>query len=270
MAKPLRRHDRLRSYFRPRSPKKIPFMRQIRLFVDAPLAPGMELAVPADAAQHALRVLRLKQGDSVILFNGDGHQYPAHLLSTTSREALAHIEACESPERESRLRVTLLQALARGEKMDWIIQKATELGVARIVPMLTERSEVKLDAARRDKRVAHWRAIAIAACEQCGRNRLPEIDMPAELDADIVGTIAANSDLRWMLHPEGAVRLRDTSPSPQAVTLAVGPEGGFAESDLAALRNAGFQALGLGPRILRTETAGIAALAGLQSLYGDF
>lgn len=245
-------------------------MRSIRLFADLPLEPGRSAALPAGAAAHAVRVLRLRAGDAVTLFNGDGHEYPAQLVSATPREVRAEIRSKQSPPRESRLRVTLVQALARSEKMDWIIQKATELGVARIVPVTTERSEVRLDAARGEKRLEHWRAVAIAACEQCGRNMLPAIDVPLELSAWLETNAPAEAATRWMLHPEAARRARDLRASARAaLELAVGPEGGFGEADLVALRAHDFRELALGPRILRTETAGIAALAALQALYGD-
>jgi 16S rRNA (uracil1498-N3)-methyltransferase len=241
-------------------------MRMTRLFVEAPLRPDCEVELPAGAAAHAVRVLRLQSGDPVVLFNGDGHEYAARLVAASARRACAAIASVAAPVRESPLRVTLLQAIARGEKMDWIIQKATELGVARIVPVSTGRSGVKLDAARADRRREHWLAVAIAACEQCGRNVVPAIDAPV----DLAGAAAAgDAGSRWMLSPDGGVRLRELRLEPGPSVLAVGPEGGFDEADLATLREHGFRGLALGPRILRTETAGIAALAALQALYGD-
>lgn len=245
-------------------------MRSIRLFADTPLQPGLGVALPDSAAAHAVRVLRLRTGDMVTLFNGDGHEYPARLAAADAREVCAEITSRESPKRESSLRITLVQALARGEKMDWIIQKATELGAARIAPVVSERSEVKLDATRSEKRLGHWRAIAIAACEQCGRNTIPRIDAPVALDAWLAGDTPMESGNRWVLSPGGGANLRDPGPLPAKIIVAVGPEGGFGNNDLAALRQAGYDELALGPRILRTETAGIAALAALQALYGDF
>ncbi|HEX5961549.1 MAG TPA: 16S rRNA (uracil(1498)-N(3))-methyltransferase [Rhodanobacteraceae bacterium] len=245
-------------------------MRETRLFVDIPLRDGLALPLPGEAAQHALRVLRLRAGDRVVLFNGDGRQYPARLLTADPKTARVRIEAVESPLRESPLHVTLLQAVARGEKMDWIVQKATEMGALRIAPIVSERSEVKLDAARGGKRLDRWRAIATAACEQCGRNVVPAIDAPLPLDAWLAADAPAEAGTRWMLHPGAKTRVRELGPLPAAITLAVGPEGGFSDGDLAALRQAGFSGLALGPRILRTETAGIAVLAALQTEYGDF
>lgn len=245
-------------------------MREIRLFIDAPLSPGLETSLPDDASRHALRVLRLEPGHRVTLFNGDGRQYPTRLVAGDPRAARVRIEGVESPRRESPLRLTLVQALARGEKMDWIIQKATELGAVRIVPIVSERSEVKLDASRGEKRLDHWRAKAIAACEQCGRNMIPDIAAPVTLDAWLAGEPRAEPGTRWMLHPGGTTGLRDLGTLPANMSLAVGPEGGFGDQDLAILRRSGYRELTLGPRILRTETAGIAALAALQALWGDF
>lgn len=244
-------------------------MRLTRLFVEVPLHPDCDVVLPATAAAHAIRVLRLRPGDAVTLFNGDGSEYPAHLVTAGTREVRVTIESTETSARESPLRITLLQAIARGEKMDWIIQKATELGVARIAPVTTERSEVRLDPVRGTKRLEHWRAVAIAACEQCGRNVVPHIDALAELAKWPSDNAVPGTSARWMLYPGGNTRLRDLKLEPGALILAVGPEGGFGGDDLAGLRTQGFRELALGPRILRTETAGIAALAALQALYGD-
>lgn len=245
-------------------------MRTIRLFLEAPLRPGREVELPPAAATHAARVLRLKAGDAVTLFNGDGNEYPATLVPSGARGLRAAVESVAAPVRESPLRVTLLQAIARGDKMDWIIQKTTELGVARMVPVATERSEVKLDTERGEKRLEHWHAVAIAACEQCGRNTLACIDPPVTLAAWLEANPASPSVTRWMLHPGGAIRLRDLqAPPPAMLELAVGPEGGFGDTDLATLRAHGFRECALGPRTLRTETAGVAAIAALQALYGD-
>lgn len=245
-------------------------MRSIRLFADVPLEPGRDVTLSDSAAAHAVRVLRLRAGDAVTLFNGDGSEYAARLVTAGPREPRAAVESATAPARESPLRITLLQAIARGEKMDWVIQKATELGVARIVPVTSERSEVKLDPTRAGKRLEHWRAVMIAACEQCGRNTLPRFDPPMTMAAWLDANPASPAALRWMLHPEGGTRLRDLQrPTPSSLVLAVGPEGGFGETDLAILTGHDFRGLALGPRILRTETAGVAAIAALQALYGD-
>lgn len=243
-------------------------MRLVRLFVDAPLRPGDELPLPDSAAAHAVRVLRLRAGDPVTLFNGDGHDYAAELLATGRRDACARIGEATPSTSESPLQLTLVQSIARGEKMDWIVQKATELGVTRIVPVNSERSEVRLDAARGARRLEHWRAVAIAACEQCGRSVLPEIDAPASLAAWLESKPAPDSARRLVLSPGATMTVRGLGPLAAAV-LAVGPEGGFDDGDLATMQAAGFEGLSLGPRVLRTETAGIAAIAALQALFGD-
>lgn len=243
-------------------------MRVTRLFVKAPLYPDCEVALGAAATAHAVRVLRLEPGDTVTLFNGDGNEYPARLITTGMRETRVVIESVATPTRESPLHITLVQAIARGEKMDWIIQKSTELGVAGITPVSTERGEVRLDPTRGSKRLEHWRAVAIAACEQCGRNVVPRIDAPTEL-AKWIGDDAPEPAARWMLCPKGDSRPRDLELESGVLIVAAGPEGGFGEGDLTALYAHGFRELTLGPRVLRTETAGIAALAALQALYGD-
>ncbi|MBN8922262.1 MAG: 16S rRNA (uracil(1498)-N(3))-methyltransferase [Rhodanobacter sp. 68-29] len=244
-------------------------MRTIRIHVDQPLASGAELALPAQAGEHVARVLRLVAGDPLVLFNGDGADYAATIRSAGKREVLVQVLERQPVQRESPLRLTLAQGVARGEKMDLIVQKATELGVARIVPLLTERSEVRLDAARAEKRLAHWRAVAASACEQCGRACLPEI-LPALPLPAWLAALADDGALRLALLPEAESSLRELRPGDAGALLAVGPEGGLGERDVAALHEAGFHGLRLGPRILRTETAGLAALAALQALHGDF
>ncbi|HET7558220.1 MAG TPA: 16S rRNA (uracil(1498)-N(3))-methyltransferase [Rhodanobacteraceae bacterium] len=243
-------------------------MRTIRIHVDADLAAGSEIILPAQAAAHVARVLRLRAGDRVSLFNGDGNDYAAELIAATPREARARVLEAQANRSESPLRIVLAQALARGEKMDWIVQKATELGVVEIVPLLTARSEVKLDDNRAPKRQEHWRGVAISACEQSGRARVPAVgavqslrEWLSALDPDAAAT-------RLALLPEGETRARELRIEGSAI-LAIGPEGGFDEGDSALLRNAGFKGLRLGPRVLRTETAGLAAIAALQALFGD-
>ena len=245
-------------------------MRKIRIHVDEPLISGCEVALPQQAAAHVTRVLRLRAGDALTLFNGDGNDYAADLVATDSREARARVLAVEPVASESPLRITLAQALARGEKMDWIVQKATELGVVAIVPLITERSEVKLDGARADKRVEHWRGVAIGACEQSGRARVPAIAAPRALAEWLASSSAGNRANRLTLLPQGELSPRELTQLETEVLLVVGPEGGFGDADIAALRTSGFRGLSLGPRVLRTETAGLAAIAALQSLYGDF
>jgi 16S rRNA (uracil1498-N3)-methyltransferase len=243
-------------------------MRITRIHVDQPLAPATELSLPAQAAEHVARVLRMNEGDALAIFNGDGFDYNAIVLRLGKREVIVRIEGRAAAASESPLRLTLAQAVARGEKMDLIVQKATELGVARIVPLFTERSEVKLDAARAEKRLQHWRAVAVSACEQSGRGRIPEVTSPLPLQTWLDG-LDEDAAQRLALLPAGTLRPRDLHFGAAGGWLVVGPEGGLGERDVAALRGAGFDGLCLGPRILRTETAGLAALAALQALHGD-
>src|SRR5581483_3688363 len=238
-------------------------LRTIRIYVDQPLKTGIEISLPRQAAAHVARVLRLRIGDPLVLFNGDGVDYAGELIESDAREARVRVRAERAAAGESPLRITL----ARGEKMDWIVQKATELGVASIVPLITERSEVKLDSARAHKRVAHWRGVAIGACEQSGRARIPAIHAPDTLQAWLRLLDPQTHETRLALLPDGELGPRGLGRIEEDVMLAIGPEGGFGESDIAALRNAGFRGLTLGPRILRTETAGIAAIAALQALH---
>lgn len=243
-------------------------MRTIRIYIDQPLHVGAELPLSAQASEHVARVLRLAAGDAITLFNGDGSDYPSTIQSAGKREVVVQIHAAHVLDNESPLPLTLAQGVARGEKMDLIVQKATELGVTRIVPLLTERSEVKLDPARAEKRLAHWRAVAASACEQSGRARVPEIT-PAQPIETWLRALSDDGTLRLALLPEGTRQARALHFPSMGGVLAVGPEGGLGDRDVTALTNHGFQGLRLGPRILRTETAGLAALAALQALHGD-
>ena len=243
-------------------------MRTIRIHVDQPLAIGIASPLPAQAGEHVARVLRLGEGAALTLFNGDGMDYPSVIQTVGKREVVVQVQAALTVRNESPLPLTLAQGVARGEKMDLIMQKATELGVARIVPLLTERSEVKLDAARTEKRLIHWRAVVTSACEQSGRARVPQIT-PALPLTSWLDALDDNGALRLALLPEGTQQARSLRFGSAGGILVVGPEGGLGERDVAALTAAGFNGLVLGPRILRTETAGLAALAALQALHGD-
>ncbi len=243
-------------------------MRLTRIHVAAPLAPGSELALPESAATHLSRVLRLGVGDACVLFNGDGHDYAARIIAAGKRELRVTIEASVIVDRESPLHIVLLQGIARGEKMDLILQKATELGVGAVLPLSSQRSEVKLDDSRAGKRLAHWQSVVVAACEQSGRAVVPAVDAPASL-ARVLASLPAGG-LRLLLDPDGTLSLAALQlPSATPVLLAVGPEGGWSMLDREQLGAAGFRGLRLGPRILRTETAGLAAIAALQASLGD-
>ena len=241
-------------------------MRTTRIFVDQPLKPGARIALPEDAAAHLVRVLRMQPGDRCMLFNGDGGEYAATIVIANKRGVDADVGARTEVDNESPLRIALVQGIARGEKMDWILQKATELGVASVLPVQSDRSEVKLDAERAVKRLAHWRSVVVSACEQSGRARVPEVEAAQPLAN--VGTRLASTH-RYLLDPEAKDAIATMPAIDGDCVLAVGPEGGWSERDRAVLEAAGFKGLRLGPRILRTETAGIAAIAALQARVGD-
>jgi 16S rRNA (uracil1498-N3)-methyltransferase len=234
-----------------------------RLFVDSELAPRSSIELPEAAAHHAARVLRLRDGEAVVLFDGRGGEYEARLVMPSRGRVLAETGERHGIERESPLRVTLVQAVSSSDKMDFTVQKAVELGVAAIQPVFTARSQVRLSGEREARKLAHWRRIAIAACEQCGRNRVPEVREPIALDR-----YRAPAGSRILLAPSGTAKLADLAKAP--VELAAGPEAGFSDEEEQVLRRAGFVAVRLGPRILRTETAALAALAALNALAGDF
>ncbi|QWP78765.1 16S rRNA (uracil(1498)-N(3))-methyltransferase [Lysobacter sp. K5869] len=244
-------------------------MRLTRVHVEnADLAPGREVVLPEGPATHLARVLRHEVGDACVLFNGDGRDYHGVISAIGKREVRVAIESAQEVARESPLRLVLLQGVARGEKMDLILQKATELGASAFHPLWSQRSEVKLDAARADKRLAHWRSVVASACEQSGRAAVPDVAAPLALAAAL--SALPPGGLRLTLDPEGELgfsTLRIDAAAP--VLLAIGPEGGWSPSDREQLRAAGFQGLRLGPRILRTETAGLAAIAALQARFGD-
>lgn len=243
-------------------------MRIPRVYVAGALVSGREIDLPAQAGEHLVRVLRLERGHPLVLFNGDGGEYAATITALAKRGVTVQVgERRADADRESPLRLVLAQGIARGDKMDWVLQKATELGVERIVPLITERTEVRLDADRAERRLAHWQAVLAGACEQSGRNRLPELAAPVRL-AHWAASLGAEAGRRLALDPTGDRRASDL-PRIEAATLVVGPEGGLSDQDLAVLRQAGFDGLRLGPRILRTETAGLAAIAALQALHGD-
>jgi len=243
-------------------------MRTIRLHADLPLAVGAEFALPPDAAEHAARVLRLPAGAPLVLFNGDGSDYAAIITAIDKRTVRVQVSACEPVRNESPLPLLLAQGIARGDKMDLIVQKATELGVAGFVPLLTERSEVRLDAERAARRLAHWQSVAISACEQSGRARVPRV-APIQPLAAWLGGLPNDGALRLALLPQGGKTIGALRFGAAGGVLVIGPEGGLGEADTRALAQHGFLGLRLGPRILRTETAGLAALSALQACHGD-
>jgi 16S rRNA (uracil1498-N3)-methyltransferase len=244
-------------------------LRVHRLFVDAELGPRSTVELPEAVSHHAARVLRLKDGDTVVLFDGRGGEYDARLVIAGRSQESAETGERRDPERESPLRVTLVQAISSSDKMDLTIQKAVELGVTAIQPVFSAKSLVRLSGEREAKKLAHWRRIVIAACEQCGRNRLPEVREAMSVEA--CSRTSGEAALRLLLSPDGKAGLRAiTVKTSQAIALAAGPEAGFSDGEERVLQRAGFVPIRLGPRILRTETAALAALAALNALAGDF
>lgn len=242
-----------------------------RFYCPLPLAAGLSADLPEGAARHAVKVLRLRVGDSLSLFDGTAGEYAAKISSVERERVAVEVLAWSDRECESPLAITLVQALQAGEKMDLTVQKAVELGVRQIVPLISRRSVVRLEGERAQRRVEHWRGVVASACEQCGRNRLPVVS-PLEGLERWLGRAPAPGVLRLMLAP-GAQQTLATLPPPlpgAPIELLIGAEGGLAPEEMRAAAAAGFVAIRLGPRILRTETAGLAALAAMQCLWGDF
>jgi len=243
-------------------------MPRTRLHIAAGLSVSSTLELDADKARYLSRVLRLHVGDTVSVFDGSGAEYAATISAISKSEATLSVGAKVEARSESTLRVHLVQGISRGERMDFVVQKATELGIKRITPVLTEFGVVKLDPTRAEKRREHWIKVAASACEQCGRVRLPLIDAPISLKhwfggkAEKVGT-------EIILRPGAATPLARIDCPQTKVCVLIGPEGGFSESEFEDAEVAGFRPVSLGPRILRTETAAVAALAVLQSMWGD-
>src|SRR3984957_7486013 len=247
------------------------YVRLTRVFVEGELQSGSLVELPRETGAHLAKVLRARSGDEVVLFNGDGRDFT---------RVSASIGAARSRDRESPFQLTLVQCVPRGDRMDFIVQKATELGVVRIVPVLSQRSVVRLDESQSVSKQAHWRAVAVSACEQCGRNRVPNVDTPLPL-LNYLGALAAPAAegdvLRLVLEPERAQRTEHgarsidiaSSQSASRAQIAIGPEGGFALEELGAFDLSAFSRVGLGPRVLRTETAAIAAIVVLQARFGD-
>ncbi len=242
-----------------------------RFFCNFPLVGRTLLELPEAAAHHALRVLRLKVGDDVTLFDGQGGEHVARIVETGRTVSVELIE-WRDIERETSFKVTLAQALPSGDKMDWIVQKAVELGATRILPLAATRSVVRLAGARATRRVEHWQSVVVAACEQCGRNRVPEIAPLLELRLWLSQYQQTADEVSLLLTPQATRNLGALVAEKRAggTTLLIGPEGGFTEEEEAAALASGFQPVSLGTRVLRTETAGPAVLAALAAWHGDF
>jgi 16S rRNA (uracil1498-N3)-methyltransferase len=236
-----------------------------RFYVDTALRAGMSCLLPEDSAHHALHVLRVRAGDDITLFNGRGGEYAARIAAIERLKVLLDVLAHRAIERESPLRMVLAQGISSGERMDFTVRKSVELGVAEIQPLLAASSVARPKGERAAARHAHWQKVAIAACEQCGRNRIPTVHAPIPaLD------YRAATGTKVLLAPEAELRFSAACKDAQELTIAAGPEAGFSAEEQAAFADAGFVPARLGPRVLRTETAGIAALAALSALRGDF
>jgi len=255
-------------------------MRLNRVYLEGALIPGTTVELAREAGAHLAKVLRAHSGDELVLFNGDGREFTGTIDAVRGSRVAVSIGAARGIDRESPCRLTLVQCVPRGERMDFIVQKATELGVARIVPVLSQRSVVRLDSSQAASKQAHWRAVAVSACEQCGRNRLPGIEAAQPLlnylgalsspgAAPGVADAAAGRSLRLVMEPHGGAPGDDLGAAVRAAEIAIGPEGGFAPEELEAFQLSAFSRVGLGPRILRAETAAIAAIVMLQTRFGD-
>ena len=242
-------------------------MRLTRIYTPDPLQSPGRATLRGTAATHVSRVLRLRGGDVVVLFNGDGWEHAGRIAALRSGEVDIELLSREAGIPDPPLAVSLMQGIARGERMDLVVQKATELGVSRIVPVLAARSVVRLDGRQAQRKLEHWRAVAVAACEQSGRARLPAIEPPAPLEQALQR--AAPEGSRITLSPGAGASLAALDAGNAPVTLLIGPEGGLTDAEVALARSAGFEPRSLGPRILRTETAALAALAVLQAVGGD-
>lgn len=239
-----------------------------RFFVPIALQVGLELELPSEASHHALRALRLRIGEPVILFNGQGGEYTGR-LAAAHKQAVVSVETFSPREAESPLQIHLAQALASGDKMDWVVEKAVELGATAVHPIESARSVLRLSGERALKRQAHWQAISIRASEQCGRNRIMSVAEPTAFQAWLSNASdATGAGARFILAP-GAQPVHQMDRVEQPVTVMVGPEGGWTDAELALAVQHGFAPVSLGPRVLRTETAGLAFFAALQARWGD-
>ena len=238
-----------------------------RFYLADALQPGQNISLPENVIRH-LHVLRVREGEEITLFNGNGHSYPTRLLSLAKRQAVAEVLSEQTANNESPLAISLIQAVSSGERMDFTLQKSVEMGVTEIFPVSSARSIVKLSGERAEKRQERWQEIVIAACEQCGRNRIPTVHpllpLPQRLQQ------LPQSDVHLLMGLHHPTSLKAIQPAPQRITLMIGPEGGWSPEEEAAAFQTGFQSILLGKRVLRTETAALAAIAAMQTLWGDF
>lgn len=241
-------------------------MREIRIYTPEPLLVGTQVALGEGPSRHLLQVLRMGTGSSITLFNGDGHDYSAE-LQPQGKRAFALIQNSQPNLSESPLDIHLAQCISKGERMDYTLQKSTELGVQRIYPLYSARTEVKLKGDRATKKLQHWQAVVNSACEQCGRSRVPEVMPPRTLQDYLQNDFQQQIGL--VFAPDASHGMHDLAPPDRPISLLIGPEGGLAAQEIALAQTHGFQSLRLGPRILRTETAPLCALSILQARFGD-
>ncbi len=241
-------------------------MREPRIFIEHELQCGQNLHLPKEAVRHISQVLRMRKGQQLWLFNGLGGSYLAELISVGKREAEVKLLEFNDRQRDSSLHITLAQGISRSQHMDYTLQKAVELGVAKIVPVFTEFGNVQLDERRRLKKIQHWQLIIISACEQCGRNSLPQLLEPISLAQWLEED---KNKLKLFLHPEADNRISNQDAKDASLSLLSGPEGGFSSSEVEQAVNSGYLPVDLGPRVLRTETAAAAAISACQVLWGD-
>lgn len=242
-------------------------MRLIRIFCDTPLSAGSTVALSSAGAYHVARVLRMRAGAPLVVFDGSGVDHHGEIVEVDGDKVMVQLRHHTPGMAESPLRISLVQGVSRSERMDWTLQKATELGVAAIAPVLTARSVVRLDEKQATKKQAHWRGIVTGACEQCGRSRTPSVSAPVAL-RDYFANVRKEG-MRLVLSPSAPASLAGIASLPSRVELLIGPEGGLDDDEIAAAQKSGFMPVRLGPRVLRTETAAVVALTVLQALWGD-
>lgn len=242
-------------------------MRTPRFFIDSPLAVGSAVELPTSTAHYANNVLRMNSGAEVVLFNGQGGEYVGKLDVVSKKAVTVKVESFNDIDRESKLITELAIGMSRGDRMDWVIQKATEMGVTKIVPLTTERTEVKLSGERLQKKLAHWQQVIVSACEQSRRTKLPELFNPQALTEFCQ---QCDSDRKLIFHGDVETTALRSEDSVKQVSLLIGPEGGLSDNEILTATHHGFELLRIGPRILRTETAPIAALTLVQDRWGDF
>lgn len=242
-------------------------MRTSRIYFKGSLARNSTVELGKSQTHYLSNVLRLKPGDALTLFNGEGGEYSAVIKLLERRRAILSVDHFVDANVESPLRIDLGQGVARGERMDWVLQKSVELGVSEITPIFTQRSSVKIPEDRRESRLKHWQGVVTSACEQSGRNEVPIVHEPS---GAVDWLQQVDAELKLVLHHRSTLMLSDVKQDVKRVALFVGPEGGLTEEEISIAERSGFQSIKLGPRVLRTETAALTAIAALQVLLGDF